>query len=140
MRGDTWFLDTNILVYAYSTTEPEKREIARRLIASGGAWISVQVLNEYCNVTRKRYPALFGQVSRTLDALASCLNIRDLSFATTQQAARLAVQHEWSFYDSLIVAAAIECDCAILFTEDMQHGQIVDSRLRIENPFRTLTL
>lgn len=129
------FLDTNILVYAYSTAEPEKREIARHLITSGRAWISVQVLNEYCNVARRKYPLLFERVSQTLDELADCLNIRELSFTTTRQAARLSQKYGWSFYDSLIVAAALECPCAILLTEDLQHGFVVDDQLRIENPF-----
>ncbi len=129
------FLDTNILVYAYSTDEPEKCGIARSLITSGRAWISVQVLNEYCNVTRRKYPLLFERVSQTLDELAGCLSIRELSFTTTQKAARLSQKYGWSFYDSLIVAAALECQCATLLTEDLQHGFVVDDRLHIENPF-----
>lgn len=129
------FLDTNILVYAYSTAEPEKREVARHLITSLLAWISVQVLNEYCNVARRKYPLLFERVSQTLDELADFLNIRELSFATTRQATRLSQKYGWSFYDSLIVAAALECQCSVLLTEDLQHGFVVDDRLRIKNPF-----
>lgn len=135
MSDERVFLDTNILVYAYSTAEPEKCELARQLILSRRAWISVQVLNEYCNVTRRKYPLLFERVSQTLDELASCLNVRELSFDTTRQAARLSQKYGWSFYDSLIVAAALECQCAVLLTEDLQHGFVVDDWLRIENPF-----
>lgn len=81
MSDKDMFLDTNILVCDYSTAEPEKCEVARHLITSGRAWISVQVLNKYCNVTRRKYPLLFERVSQALDELADFLNI--VSMRTT---------------------------------------------------------
>jgi predicted nucleic acid-binding protein len=135
MNAEPIFLDTNIIVYAYSTENENKRKVARSLVEAGNAVISVQVLNEFCNTARRKFPQMFENVERTLKELPNHVRIQDLTRSTTLQAMRLTRRYSYSFYDSLIIASALECGCRILASEDMQHGFVVDAQLRIENPF-----
>lgn len=129
------FLDTNVIVYAYSTDNEAKRLVARTLIESGRAVVSAQVLNEFCNTTRRKYPLMFERASKTLSELAELVDIRDLTLSNSQQAVQLTQRYGYSYCDSLIVAAALTAGCPLLMSEDMQHGMLIDGRLRIENPF-----
>jgi len=138
MSANTVFLDTNIVIYAYSVDQAQKRQIARALIEAGNAVISAQVLNEYCNSTRKKYPHMFDRVEETLHELLDTLQVRDLGPATTLRAVQLVKRYGYSYYDSLIVASAMEAGCSVLVSEDMQNGMLVDDRLRIVNPFLPL--
>lgn len=127
------FLDTNIIVYAYSTDNEAKRRIARALIESRHAVVSAQVLNEFCNTTRRKYPLMFERARKTLSELAESVDIRDLTLSNSLQALQLAQRYGYSYYDSLIVASAHDAGCSVLMSEDMQHGMLIDGRLRIEN-------
>ncbi len=135
MNAEPIFLDTNIIVYAYSTETESKRKVARCLVESGNSVISVQVLNEFCNTARRKFPQMFENVERTLNELPDHVRILDLTRSTNLHAMRLTRRYGYSFYDSLIIASAFEGGCRILASEDMQHGFVVDARLRIENPF-----
>ncbi len=135
MSVKTVFLDTNIIIYAYSIDKSEKYRIARALIESGNAVISAQVLNEYCNTARRKYPLMFERVEETLRELSELLEVRDLTGSTSQHAVQLTRRYGYSYYDSLILASALGAQCPILLSEDMQHGMMIDGRLCIENPF-----
>jgi predicted nucleic acid-binding protein len=127
------FLDTNVLVYAALSDDP-RRPIAERLLAAGGT-ISVQVLNEFANVARAKLNWPWPDIEAMLALVRiRSRRVRDISVATHEAALVLARDHRLSFYDALIVAAAIEAGCDILFTEDMQHGRRFGS-LAIVNPF-----
>ena len=132
------FIDTNVIVYAYSTDNEAKRLVARKLIESGRAVISAQVLNEFCNTTRRKYPLMFERASKTLNELAEWVDIRDLTLSNSLQAGQLTQRYGYSYYDSLIVAAALDAGCPVLISEDMQHGMLIDNRLRIIDPFLTV--
>lgn len=135
MNAETIFLDTNIIIYAYSTENESKREVARGLIESGKAVISVQVLNEFCNTARRKFPQVFEHVERTLQELPRHVQIQDLTYSTSLQALRLIRRYGYSYYDSLIIASALDAGCQILASEDMQHGFVVQDQMRIINPF-----
>jgi predicted nucleic acid-binding protein len=126
------FFDTNILVYAQQTGE--KAEQARALFAEGGK-LSVQVLNEFVAVARRKQNKTWRQIA---EAIADALVLVDAPLALSLDlhlAARaLAENHRMSFYDALIVASAIEAGCDILYSEDMQHGRVMGG-LTIRNPF-----
>lgn len=126
------FFDTNILVYAQQTGA--KADRARALFAGGGK-LSVQVLNEFTAVARRKQQKDWREIT---EAVADVLMMVDPPLALTldlHTAARaLAEDHGLSFYDALIIAAAIEAGCDTLFTEDMQHGRAFGS-LTIVNPF-----
>ena len=126
------FFDTNILVYAQQTGG--KADRARALFAGGGK-ISVQVLNEFTAVYRRKQRKDWREIA---EAISDVLMTVDPPLALTldlHTAARtLAEDHQLPFYDALIVASAIEAGCDTLFTEDMQHDRKFGC-LVIVNPF-----
>ncbi len=135
-----FFLDTNISVYCFDLAEPRKCDIAKDLVAygasSGLGVVSYQVLQEFCNVASasKRLSLSQDRVVAYVSQLLHPMNKVGPSVALLGQA--LAVRHDtgYSFYDSLIIAAAVQFGCKTLYSEDMQHGQHVNG-LRIVNPF-----
>lgn len=134
------FLDSNVLVYAFDTRDPRRNTIASALLAQaqreGSAVISHQVVQETLNVlTRKLVPRLSAADARdTLtDVLAPLWRVQP-SPALYARALALQERYTFSFYDSLIVAAALEAGCRRLLTEDLQHDQQIDG-LTIQNPF-----
>ena len=127
------FLDTNVLVYAALSDDP-RRPTAERLLAAGGT-ISVQVLNEFVNVARGKLGWSWPDIEVMLALVRrQSRRVLDVSVATHEAAVALARDHRLSFYDALIVAAALEAGCDTLYTEDMQHGRKFGG-LTIVNPF-----
>lgn len=128
----TVFFDTNILVYAQQNGT--KAERARALLARGGK-LSVQVLNEFAAVSQRKLGKEWGEIAGAIDdALVLLGPPLALTLELHVAARALAETHRFSFYDALIVAAAIEAGCDTLYSEDMQHGQAIGA-LRIQNPF-----
>lgn len=131
---DSRFFDTNILIYAFAAGDPRSAR-AEALVAGGGV-IGVQVLNEFTNVTRRKLRWQWEQIEAALAVIEELLGpARPLTAAVHAGAVVLARDHELSFYDALIVAAALDAGCEVLFSEDLQHGQKFGA-LRVENPFR----
>lgn len=127
------FLDTNVLVYAALSDDP-RRPAAERLLMAGGT-ISVQVLNEFVNVARRKLGWSWPDIETMLALVRSrSRRVLDLSVATHEAAIALARDHRLSFYDALIIAAALEAGCDTLYSEDMQHGREFGG-LTIINPF-----
>jgi predicted nucleic acid-binding protein len=126
------FFDTNILVHAQQSGG--KADRARALLADGGK-LSVQVLNEFTAVARRKQRRDWREIA---EAVSDVLTMVDPPLALTldlyASARALAEDHRLSFYDALIVASAIEAGCDILYSEDMQHGRIIGG-LAIVNPF-----
>ena len=126
------FFDTNILVYAQQADG--KGDRARQLFASGGK-LSVQVLNEFTSVSRRKQRRDWREID---EAVADVLTTVDPPLAITLDlhisARALAEDHLLSFYDALIVASAIEAGCDTLYSEDMQHGRTIGG-VAIVNPF-----
>ncbi len=128
----TAFLDTNLLVYA-QTTDP-KSEIARQAIVEGGI-ISVQVLNEFANVLRRKLGLGWDEIAEALEDVKTALGpVRPITLDTHTTALELSRAHGFHVYDSLIIAAALEAECDQLLTEDLQAGRRIKG-LAIVNPF-----
>jgi predicted nucleic acid-binding protein len=128
------FFDTNILVYAFASNDPRSVR-AESLIAEGG-FIGVQVLNEFTNVTRRKLRWQWEQIEASLTVIEELFGpVAPLTKAIHTRAVQLAREHELSVYDALIIAAAQDAGCALLFSEDLQHGQKFGT-LTVENPFR----
>jgi predicted nucleic acid-binding protein len=128
------FFDTNILVYAFASNDPRSAR-AESLIAEGG-FIGVQVLNEFTNVTRRKLRWQWKQIEASLAVIEELFGpVAPLTKAINARAVQLAREHELSVYDALIVAAAHDAGCGLLFSEDLQHGQKFGA-LTVENPFR----
>ena len=134
------FLDTNILVYAVDLDSPDKRAVAQKLVtralAEQTGIISFQVVQETLQaLTRKsRVVATSDDTQDFLVNVLTPLWKVQPSTAIYTRALRIQSARGFSFYDSLILGAALESSCKRLLTEDLQHGQQVDG-LRIENPF-----
>jgi predicted nucleic acid-binding protein len=127
------FLDTNILVYAFASNDP-RSDRAEALVTAGGV-ISVQVLNEFVNVSRRKLRREWVEIEDALGVLRTILDPPiPLTIKLHEAAVWLARDHGFPFYDSLIITAAIRAGCGILYSEDMQHGQTVDG-VTIRNPF-----
>ncbi len=128
------FFDTNILIYAFAANDPRSPR-AELLIAEGGV-IGVQVLNEFTNVTRRKLRWQWDQIEASLAIIEELFGpVAPLTTAIHSSAVVLARDHALSVYDALIVAAAQDAGCQLLFSEDMQHGQKFGS-VKIEDPFR----
>jgi predicted nucleic acid-binding protein len=127
------FLDSNVLVYAAGPTSA-KADRARALLANGPT-ISVQVLNEFVNVTRKKLKQDWTVVDEGLSAANDLCDIVDLTVPMQARALEIAKTHSIPIYDANIVSAAELSGCDVLYTEDMHHGQRI-GRVLIQNPFR----
>ena len=126
------FFDTNIVVYAQE--QGAKADKARALLAAGGV-LSVQVLNEFAAVARRKLGKDWREIGEAIDdALALVDPPLPLTVALHLAARAVADEHKVSFYDALIVAAALEAGCETLFSEDLQNGRAFGA-LRIVNPF-----
>ena len=127
------FFDTNILVYAF--LDDPRRARAQEILAEGGS-ISAQTLNEFTNVSRRKHNRDWPEIERALQIIRDYVDaIAPLTEQTHDRALALARDHGLSFYDALILAAALEAGCDTLFTEGMQDGRVVEG-LTIRNPFR----
>jgi predicted nucleic acid-binding protein len=133
---DKVFLDTNIIIYLYSEDETDKNKIALDILDSyNDAIISNQVINEITNVLFKKFRLSAEDVENVVLEIDNSLRIVDNSLKTQIKAVRLKGKYGFQYYDALIVATALEHGCNILFSEDMQHGQVIEDSLRIINPF-----
>ena len=132
------FFDTNVLVYAFDDGEPGKREVARELIyrhlISGNGLLSVQVLREFYSATRKvSHPLPVEDAAEAVGYLATFSPISE-DTEMVLGAVRRSQDLMLSFWDALIVEAALKGRADTLLTEDLQHGQVIDG-LQVENPF-----
>ncbi len=137
---DSFFLDTNIALYCFDTTAPRKQSRAKDLVAHGASSglgvVSYQVLQEFCNVASaaKRLQLAPDRTMAYVTLLLEPMNKVGPSTELLAAALQIRQETQYAFYDSLILAAAAQAGCATLYSEDMQHGQLV-GRVRIENPF-----
>ena len=128
------FLDTNILVHAF-TTDP--RAAAAQALLGRGCLTSVQAINEFTNVARRKLDMTWQEVRDALAAIRTvCRAILPMDVETHTEALRIAEQHGYTIFDALMIASALRADCAVLYSEDMQDGMAIGARLHIVNPFR----
>lgn len=135
------FIDTNVLIYTITLVPEEfaKRDAAIKIVDNGDCALSVQVLNEFVNAaTRpKRLGSLTMDQAIMLTDTWRRFPIQSLDIAVFDAARNVQRQMEYSWWDSLVVAAAVTMGCETLASEDMQHGRVIDG-VRIMNPFRDL--
>ena len=133
-----YFLDTNVIVYLFDETDTDKRRQAGTLVKEslerGTGCISYQVVQETLNVVIRKIGVPPEAVRRLLDEVLTPLWQVNPTVALYHSATYLQTRYGFSFYDSLIVSAAIEAGCSQLYSEDLQHGQQIQ-RLTILNPF-----
>lgn len=141
MNGDRYFLDTNLFVYRFDASAPHKAERARELIAealtSGRGVVSYQVTQEFCNVVLRRVaaPLSAAGVQKYVREIMARLPAVQSSLELLEEGLRIYQRYRLSWYDALIVAAAQEAGCAILYSEGFQHGSQFEG-VRVVDPFR----
>lgn len=128
------FLDTNVLLYLLSA-DTAKADRAEKLVAAGSV-ISVQVLNEFVAVARRKLRMAWPDITEVISVLQQLCVVEPLTLEIHNDARRLAESHALAWYDAVIVSAALGAGCATLYSEDMQHGMRIDKALTIRNPFR----
>ncbi len=127
------FFDSNVPLYLLSS-DSDKASRAEQVMAVGGT-ISVQVLNEFVAVARRKHAAPWATVEQSLAVLRHVCQVQPLTVATHDKAVELAKRYGMPIYDATIAASALEAGCEILYSEDFQHGQKLDG-LTVLNPFR----
>jgi len=127
------FIDTTIILYLLSE-DTDKADRAEEIVRAGGR-ISVQVLNEFANVARRKLSMSWGEINETLKLLRSVCPTDPLTLETHERGLLVAERYRLGIYDSLIIAAALIGNCGILYSEDMQDGLLIDQQVRIFNPF-----
>ena len=134
---DKVFLDTNIIVYLYSIDEKDKRDICCEFVNHADCLTSIQVMNESSNVWLKKYKLNKATISKYLDEIESvCDEVMLVRRKTINMALDIKERYNYSLYDCLMLASAIEANCNMILTEDMQDGQEINNTLKIKNPFK----
>lgn len=133
--NDRVFIDTNVFVYLYSGDESAKREAAMTAVGKGTACVTTQVLGELAQVLTKKFVLPTTKVQAVMHEVCDACEVHPVTPELVFAALRLREQYRYGFYDSLIIAGARMTGSAILYSEDMQHGQVIDGALTIRSPF-----
>lgn len=146
LPGDLFFIDTNIFVYALLASEPLKKaravQLLEQALGSHSGCISYQVIQEFANVATRKFAKRFtaDECQQFIDAAMQPLNRVPSSTELVHAALALQTSTNYSFYDCLILASALQAGAIVLFSEDLQHNQLIDGTLRIVNPFLDLAM
>lgn len=131
------FLDSNILIYLYSTDEPQKKLLVEQLIDNHDhIFISTQVLFEFSRVMRKKFKFDYKDLEQALEEFSQSFTVITVTYELLQQALKIAPKYNYTFTDILVLTTARACDCTILFSEDMHNSHLIENHVRIINPFK----
>jgi predicted nucleic acid-binding protein len=134
---DRIFIDSNIFIYAkIKQGVSHNHELAKKFLEKleGEIIISIQVLNEFYNVLGK-YKIADMIIQENINEILKDVNLKTITFDTIKTCWKIKIKYKYSYYDSLIIASALENDCSVLYTEDMHHEQLIEKKLKIMNPF-----
>lgn len=137
MSGDRIFIDTNVLTYLFDDSEPRKQAEAERFLASDPRemFVSTQVLQElYVSLTRGRKPIATPAIAERAVRQASSYSVVQIDTPLVLSGIEASLRHRISFWDALILRAAVQAGCEVLLTEDLNDGQVMDG-IRVKNPF-----
>lgn len=134
MRTVDAFIDTSVLLYLLSEDTVRAERVESLL--TDGAGISVQVLNEFASVANRKLKMPIAEVREVLGVVRAVCRVESVTVDAHDKALVLAERYGFSFYDALLIASALLADATCLYAEDLQHGQLIDRKLRILNPFR----
>ena len=127
------FLDTNVLIYAFSS---DPRALKAEELLSGKFVTSVQGLNEFANVARRKLGMSWEEVRLALASIRTlAASVQPLTLETHDMALDLVQRYGVSLFDGLMLAAALQADCSTFWSEDMQDGMVIEQQLTVTNPF-----
>lgn len=132
------FVDTNVFVYAHVSNDKAKHDTALALfrdsLAGSRLWISTQILSEfYSAMSKNKYE--HDKIVEFIFAIMRSTNMQSVTPETVETALRIKGKYQLSYWDSLMIAAALLSECDVIYTEDLQHNQVIEGRLTIKNPF-----
>jgi predicted nucleic acid-binding protein len=133
MSGADSFFDTSVLLYLLSDDTVRADRIETLLAARGV--ISVQVLNEFAVVALRKLKLPLNEVREILDTIRAVCAVEPITVETHDRGLAVFERYKFSLYDSILVATALMSGAKILYSEDLQHGQIIDNQLRVTSPF-----
>ena len=133
--NDSVFIDTNVLVYVYSEDEPEKQSVAFDIFEQVRCMTSTQALNEFCSVCLRKLTMPVNEVSQAVREIVENCELCYVDMGTIQKALSLKDKYGYTYYDCLILASSILNNCKTVYSEDMQHNQLIEEKLKIINPF-----
>jgi predicted nucleic acid-binding protein len=133
MSGADSFFDTGVLLYLLSDDTVRADRIETLLAARGV--ISVQILNEFAVVALRKLKMPLNEVREILDTIRAVCAVEPITVDVHDRGLAVFERYRFSFYDSILVATALISGAKILYTEDLQRGQIIDNQLRVTNPF-----
>ena len=134
MSGD-FALDTNIAIYVFA--EDPKAHAATSLLEAGPR-LSVQLLNEFANASLRKQRAPWSEIEESLGIIAKlAASLRSVDVSVHNRARIVTQRYRLGFYDALMLGAALLDGCDRFYSEDMQHGLVIDGTLTIVNPFLT---
>lgn len=133
MSATESFFDTSVLLYLLSA-EPKKADRVEELLAHRGV-ISVQVLNEFTAVATRKLGLSFAEIREVLGTVRTICDTHPLEIEHHDRGIEIAERYRFSLYDSIIIASALIAGCKTLYSEDLQHKQIIDKQLTVINPF-----
>jgi predicted nucleic acid-binding protein len=129
------FVDTNVLVYAVGPASRKREQAEALLLSLEEAVVSPQVISEFVSVCLRKQVLPPAEVRQAAEDFMDVFRLEPLGEGTLRRGLAVRERYGLSWWDSLIVAAALEGDCDVLYSEDFQAGQVVEGRLRIESPF-----
>jgi len=139
--AELFFLDTNVLIYVFDRTAPEKQRVAEQLVrhavTTGQGLISTQVVQEFLHAAQRKFerPMTLDERRQHLEMVLAPLCQYSPSISFYDHALLIAEETGYAFYDALIVTAAVESGCRVLYSEDLQHDRVVRG-VRLVDPFR----
>ena len=133
MSADRAFIDTNVFIYYQHSDNFEKHRISEDTINFFECVVSTQVLNELCNILTRKYPTPISDVKKYIADIIQSSDLVIIDDSIIQIALDYHSRYSISYFDALMVSAAIESNCKYLVSEDMQDGLIIDNKLQILN-------
>ena len=133
MSGADPFFDTSVLLYLLSD-DTVKADRVETLLGARGV-ISAQVLNEFAVVALQKLQMPLHEVREILDTIRAVCTVEPITVDAHDRGLAVFERYRFSFYDSILVATALISGAKTLYSEDLQHGQVIDKQLRVTNPF-----
>jgi len=132
---DKAFLDSNVLIYLHSEDDDKKRNAVQNLLDDYECVTSLQAFNEISNVWFQKFMWDSSKIEEHLDNIELvCDEVVPINRITINSALALKTRYGFSYFDSLMLASALECNCSVIFSEDMNDGQVINNSLTIKNP------
>jgi predicted nucleic acid-binding protein len=129
------FFDTSVLFYLLSGDSARADRVEELLLRRGT--INIQVLNEFAAAALRKHALSLAELREFLGSIRELCITQPSTIETHERGLEIVERYGYSLYDSMIIAAALQAECRTLYCEDLQHGQVIDKRLTVLNPFVT---